>query len=143
MSTAAQAFDEDPHQPVLVISDSLDDNPLGLLPCPVPLRQLPSLLFTSKEFQRAPLVLLDDHSFSGFELRHVSRRPGLIVVAADPDDGSVYPRAVQIGAEAVIELGHGLNWLHMRLHEATGCRYADWDALLTGGPPDPPPTSGS
>jgi hypothetical protein len=32
-----------------------------------------------------------------------------------------------------------LDWLRLRLHDATGCRYAHWEALLAGGPADPPP----
>ncbi|MGW5250925.1 hypothetical protein ACWEQN_45860 [Streptomyces sp. NPDC004129] len=44
-----------------------------------------------------------------------------------------------IGAEAVLRAGQDLSWLHLRLHAATDCRYARWEALLTGGPADPPP----
>ncbi|MEU9370428.1 hypothetical protein AB0D71_38330 [Streptomyces avermitilis] len=73
--------DDDVHpvwslQPVLVISDSLDDDPVGLLPSRVPLRHLPSVLFTAQEYLIAPLVLLDDRSYATFKLRHMPRRPG-------------------------------------------------------------------
>ncbi|MFC9932331.1 hypothetical protein [Streptomyces sp. NPDC127190] len=135
MSASAQAFEDRAHPPVLVISDRLDDDPLGLLPCPVPLKHLPSALFTAQEYQSAPLVLLDDRSYTNFTLRHMRHRPGLIVAAADPDDGTAYPRAAAIGAEAVLRAGQGLAWLHLRLHAATDCRYAPWEALLTGPPP--------
>ncbi|OIJ93222.1 hypothetical protein BIV25_25920 [Streptomyces sp. MUSC 14] len=118
---------------MLVISNRLDDDPVGLHPCPVPRLQLPSPLFNSAEYQRAPLVLLDDRSHTDFTLRHMPHRPGLIVVLADPDDATVYPRAAALGAEAVIRAGEGLGWLHLRLHDATGCRYVRWEVLL--GPP--------
>ncbi|MGW7365414.1 hypothetical protein ACWGI8_18720 [Streptomyces sp. NPDC054841] len=143
MSDSAQAPEERPHQTVLVISNALGNDPIGLLPCPVPLRHMPSPLFSAEEYQRAPLVLLDDRSYTDFTLRHMPHRPGLIVAVADPDDGTVYPRAAAIGAEAVIRAGQGMSWLHLRLHDATDCRYARWEALLTGGPADPPPPASS
>lgn len=37
------------------------------------------------------LVLLDDRSYTDFTLRHLPHRPGLIVVLADPDDGTFLP----------------------------------------------------
>lgn len=130
-----------PQAPVLVISDSTDDNPVGLRPSPIPRLHLPSPLFSAEEYQRTPLVLLDDRSYTDFTLRHVPHRPGLIVVLADPDDGTLYPRAAAIGAEAVIRATDNLSWLHLRLHDATGCRYAQWEALLAGGPAEPPPSA--
>ncbi|MER5452980.1 hypothetical protein ABT052_46540 [Streptomyces sp. NPDC002766] len=128
---------------MLVISDSTDDDPVGLRSSPVPRLHLPSPLFSAAEYQRAPLVLLDDRSYTAFTLRHMPRRPGLVIVLVDPDDGTMYPRAAAIGAEAVIRAGDNLNWLHLRLHDATSCRYAHWEALLAGGPADPPPPASS
>ncbi|MFF2217578.1 hypothetical protein [Streptomyces antibioticus] len=124
---------------MLAISDSTDDDPVGLRTSPVPLLHLPSPLFSAEEYQRAPLVPLDDRSYTDFTLRHVPHRRGLIVVLVDPDDGTIYPRAAAIGAETVIRAGDSVNWLHLRLHDATNCRYAHWDALLADGPADPPP----
>ncbi|GHB77637.1 hypothetical protein GCM10010377_79880 [Streptomyces viridiviolaceus] len=124
---------------MLVISDSPDADPVGLLPCKVPLRHLPSPLFGADEYRLAPLVILDDRSYTAFRLRHMPHRPGLILALADTDDDTVYPQAAAIGAEAVIRTGQDLSWLHLRLHEATGCHYANWEDLLTG----PPPPSGS
>ncbi|MGP4084266.1 hypothetical protein [Streptomyces sp. KR55] len=83
-------------------------------------------------------MLLDDRSYTNFTLRHMPHRPGLIVAAADPN-ATAYPRAAAIGAEAVLRAGQDLSWLHLRLHAATDCRYARWEALLTG----PPPPEGS
>ncbi|MEU5044575.1 hypothetical protein [Streptomyces griseorubiginosus] len=128
---------------MLVISDNTDSDPFGVRKSPVPLLHLPSPLFSAEEYQSAPLVLLDDRSYPHFTRRHMPRRGGLIVVLVDPDDGTVYPRAAAIGAEAVIRAGDNLNWLHLRLHDATDCRYARWEALLAGGPADPPPPVGS
>ncbi|MFE7077111.1 hypothetical protein ACFU96_44205 [Streptomyces sp. NPDC057620] len=128
-----------PLQPVLVISDRLDDDPVGLGPCRVPLRHLPSALFTLKEYELAPLVLLDDRSYAAFTLRHMPRRSGLILVCADPEDGTTYPRSAAIAAEAVLRAGQDLSWLRLRMHEATECRYLPLDELLTGDGPDPPP----
>ncbi|MGW4951476.1 hypothetical protein [Streptomyces parvulus] len=130
---------EGPQTPVLVISDSSNTDPVGLEASPVPRLHLPSPMFSAAEYERAPLVLLDDRSYAGFALRHMPHRRGLIIVLADPDDGTIYPRAAFIGAEAVIRAGDNLSWLHLRLHDATDCRHARWEALLPGGPADPPP----
>ncbi|MFJ5779316.1 hypothetical protein [Streptomyces sp. NPDC093094] len=136
--------------PVLVITDSHDDDPIGLLPSPVPLLHLPSPLFTASEYRTAALVILDDRSYPTFRLRHMRPRPGLILATTDPDHdasdggegGDVHARAAAIGAEAVVQAaGRGIAWLHLRLHDATGCAHADWDALLTG-PPRPDTGSG-
>ncbi|MEU9736484.1 hypothetical protein [Streptomyces sp. NPDC048002] len=135
MSAPAQAFEEKPRHPVLVISDRPHHDPIGLLPCPVPFKHSPSTLFTSAEFHNAPLVLLDDRSYSSFTLRHMPHRQGLIVAAADPDDATAYPRAAAIGAEAVLHAGQDLAWLHLRLHAATDCHYTRWETLLPGPPP--------
>ncbi|MFJ8158518.1 hypothetical protein [Streptomyces sp. NPDC094468] len=138
MSASPQASGERPPEPVLVISDRLDLDPVGLLPSAVPLRQLPSLLFTTAEYEHAPLVLLDDRAYTNFLLRHAPQRHGLIVVLADPDDTTVHPRAMAIGAEAVVRAGRDPAWLHLRMHAATDCRYARWETLLA----DPPPPEG-
>ncbi|MFI6340747.1 hypothetical protein [Streptomyces sp. NPDC050535] len=127
-----------PLQPVLVISDSLADDPVGLLPNRIALRHMPSVLFSAQEYQLAPLVLLDDRSYATFTLRHMPRRPGLIVVCADLDDGTTYPRSVAIGAEAVLTAGQDLSWLRLRMHDATECQYLPLDDLLTGDTSEPP-----
>ncbi|MGW6214306.1 hypothetical protein [Streptomyces sp. NPDC055109] len=132
-----------PLQPVLVISDSSAEDPAGLLPSLVPLRHLPSPLFTTQEYQLAPLVLLDDRSYATFMLCHMPRRPGLIVVCADLDDATTYQRGAAIGAEAVLTAGQDLSWLRLRMHDATECRYLALDDLLTGGTSDPPPSPSS
>ncbi|MFJ4790992.1 hypothetical protein [Streptomyces sp. NPDC088794] len=137
MPAPLQAPREGPQAPVPVISDRTDADPVGLRPNPVPQLHRPSHLFSAEEYQRAPLVLLDDLGFTGFALRHMPRRPGLIVVLVDPDNSTIYPRAAAIGAEAVIRAGDS-TWLHLHLHDATGCRYAHWETLLAGGPADPP-----
>ncbi|MGP4014160.1 hypothetical protein [Streptomyces sp. 4N124] len=60
MSAPAQAPREGPQAPALVISDSTDDDPVGLRTSPVPRLHLPSPLFSTEEYHRAPLVLLDE-----------------------------------------------------------------------------------
>jgi hypothetical protein len=65
-SDSAHTLHHSPHQPVLVISDRLEDDPVGLLPCPVPLRNMPAALFNAEEYCRSPLVLLDDRSYTSF-----------------------------------------------------------------------------
>ncbi|WP_371647788.1 MULTISPECIES: hypothetical protein [unclassified Streptomyces] len=135
MSAPAHAAPDPPRQPVLIISDRLDHDPIGLLPCPVPLHHSPSAVFTREAYHKAPLVILDDRSYPHFLLRHMPHRPGLILAATDPDDATAYPRAAAIAAEAVLHAGQPLGWLHLRLHTATDFRHAHWDTLLTTPPP--------
>ncbi|MGV9705319.1 hypothetical protein [Streptomyces sp. NPDC003483] len=140
--------DEDVHpvwplRPVLIISDRPEADPVGLGPCRVPLRTLPAAHFGARDYQLAPLVLLDDRSHATFELRHMPRRPGLIVVCARLDDATAYPRGAAVGAEAVLWAGQDPSWLHLRLHDATECRYLPLDELLTDDTSDPPPPPGT
>ncbi|WP_405192769.1 hypothetical protein [Streptomyces anthocyanicus] len=137
MTNSAPAPGDRARTPVLVISDSPEADPVGLLPCTVPLRRMPSPLFSAEEYRLAPLVILDERSYTAFRLRHMPQRPDLVLALVGTDDDTVYPRAAAIGAEAVVRTGRDLSWLHLRLHEATGCRYANWDDLLTGPPPPP------
>ncbi|MDG4857083.1 hypothetical protein P8605_02730 [Streptomyces sp. T-3] len=143
MSAPEHTHRQDPQAPVLVISDRPEVDPVGLRECPVPRLDLPTALFSAEEYQRAPLVLLDDRSYTDFTLRDMPHRPGLIVVLVDPDDATIYPRSVAIGAEAVVQAGADPSWLCLRLHDATGCRYTPWEALLADGPADPPPPASS
>ncbi|MFF2386977.1 hypothetical protein [Streptomyces sp. NPDC058108] len=79
----------------------------------MPLRTLPAAHFGARDYQLAPLVLLDDRSHAAFELRHMPRRPGLIVVCAGIDDATAYPRGAAVGAEAVLWAGQDPSWLHL------------------------------
>ena len=62
----------------------------------------------------APLVLVgNDAATSGR-----ARRPGVVLVSLDPDDGAVWKRAHQIGAEHVVVLPDGEGWLLGRMADA-------------------------
>ncbi|MFE6098296.1 hypothetical protein ACFQ7M_41080 [Streptomyces massasporeus] len=65
----------------------------------------------------------------------------MLVISDSPDDDPVGLRTSPV-PRLHIRAGDNLNWLHLRLHDATGCRYAHWEALLAGGPEPPPPASG-
>ncbi|MFE9769784.1 hypothetical protein ACFYPC_35570 [Streptomyces sp. NPDC005808] len=64
-------------------------------------------------------------------------------MCSDLDDGTTYPRGAAIAAEAGLWAGQDLSWLHLRMHDATDCRYLPLEELPTGDTPDPPPPPGS
>ncbi|WP_199550145.1 hypothetical protein [Streptomyces sp. N35] len=143
MPTDALSRDLDPTAPALIITDRPDGDPVGLGACPVPRIHRTAEQFSAKEYQRAPLVLLDDRSYTAFTLRAMPRRRGLILVLVDQDDASIWTRTVAVGGDAVVTAVADPAWLHLRLHEATDRRHADWEELLADGPADPPqPASG-
>ena len=122
---------------VLLISDSAGDDPAGLGLCRVPVQTATAALFTFDEFRSAALVILDDRVYQTFTARRMPRRQDLVVVNPHPDDASVWARAVALGATDVVATGEGSGWLHLKLHAATDCQYADWESLLGPGPDGP------
>ncbi|MET8474338.1 septum site-determining protein Ssd [Streptomyces sp. NPDC006422] len=64
-------------------------------------------------WESAPLVLVGDDAAR--RLRGVSRRPGVILVGRDQDDSGVWRRAVEIGADHVLVLPDGEQWLMDRI----------------------------
>ncbi|WP_425832209.1 septum site-determining protein Ssd [Streptomyces fractus] len=64
-------------------------------------------------WESAPLVLVGDDAAR--RLRGVSRRRGVILVGRDQDDSGVWRRAVEIGADHVLVLPDGEQWLMDRI----------------------------
>ncbi|MFZ3569749.1 septum site-determining protein Ssd [Streptomyces sp. BH097] len=64
-------------------------------------------------WESAPLVLVGDDAAR--RLRGVSRRHGVILVGRDQDDSGVWRRAVEIGADHVLVLPDGEQWLMDRI----------------------------
>ncbi|WP_406834815.1 hypothetical protein ACICHK_00125 [Streptomyces sp. AHU1] len=122
---------------VLLISDARGDDPAGLGPCRVPAQTATAALFTFDQFRSASLVILDDRICQTFVARRMPRRQDLVVVNAHPDDATVYGRAAALGASEVLAAGEGSDWLRLKMHAATDCRYADWESLLGPGPDGP------
>ncbi|MGY0485805.1 septum site-determining protein Ssd [Streptomyces sp. WG-D5] len=64
-------------------------------------------------WESAPLVLVGDDAAR--RLRGVARRRGVILVGRDQDDSGVWRRAVEIGADHVLVLPDGEQWLMDRI----------------------------
>ncbi|MBO1333782.1 septum site-determining protein Ssd [Streptomyces sp. VRA16 Mangrove soil] len=65
------------------------------------------------KWQAAPLVLVGDDAAG--RLRGVTRRRGVVLVGRDQDDPDVWRRAVEIGADQVLMLPDGEQWLMDRI----------------------------
>ncbi|MEV6287276.1 septum site-determining protein Ssd [Kribbella sp. NPDC051770] len=59
------------------------------------------LLALRRHWQTASLVVVGQDLVTPLARTQPTRRPGVVVVGADPDDGSVFRRALTIGAEGV------------------------------------------
>ncbi|WP_250401332.1 septum site-determining protein Ssd [Streptomyces cellostaticus] len=64
-------------------------------------------------WEAAPLVLVGDDA--AHRLRGAARRRGVVLVGRDQDDSGVWRRAVQIGADHVLMLPDGEQWLVDRI----------------------------
>ncbi|MEV1019801.1 septum site-determining protein Ssd [Streptomyces sp. NPDC050264] len=64
-------------------------------------------------WEAAPLVLVGDDAAG--RLRGVARRRGVVLVGRDQDDSGVWQRAVEIGADHVLMLPDGEQWLMDRI----------------------------
>ncbi|MGW1892163.1 septum site-determining protein Ssd [Streptomyces sp. NPDC002004] len=64
-------------------------------------------------WESAPLVLIGDDAAP--RVRGATRRQGVVLVGRDQDDGGVWQRAVEIGAEQVLLLPDGEQWLVDRI----------------------------
>ncbi|WP_344442282.1 septum site-determining protein Ssd [Streptomyces kunmingensis] len=64
-------------------------------------------------WEGAPLVLVGDDAAG--RLRGVARRRGVVLVGRDQDDPGVWQRAVEIGADHVLMLPDGEQWLMDRI----------------------------
>ncbi|MFE2275736.1 septum site-determining protein Ssd [Streptomyces sp. NPDC059454] len=64
-------------------------------------------------WEAAPLVLVGDDAAR--RVRGASRRPGVVLVGRDQDDSGVWRRAVEIGADHVLMLPDGEQWLVDRI----------------------------
>ncbi|CAL9466237.1 hypothetical protein SUDANB6_02742 [Streptomyces sp. enrichment culture] len=64
-------------------------------------------------WEAAPLVLVGDDAAR--RVRGAARRRGVVLVGRDPDDPGVWRRAVEIGADHVLVLPDGEQWLVDRI----------------------------
>jgi secretion/DNA translocation related CpaE-like protein len=64
-------------------------------------------------WEAAPLVLIGDDAAR--RVRGAPRRPGVVLVGRDQDDPQVWRRAVEIGADHVLVLPDGEQWLTDRI----------------------------
>ena len=72
-----------------------------------------------REWQAAPLVLLDEHTARECAEAGLPRRPGVIVLATGDPPEPLWQQAVEIGAEQVISLPAKETWLINALADAT------------------------
>lgn len=68
-------------------------------------------------WEAAPLVLVGDDAAR--RVRGAARRRGVVLVGRDQDDSGVWKRAVEIGADHVLMLPDGEQWLVDRIADVT------------------------
>ncbi len=68
-------------------------------------------------WEAAPLVLVGDDAAR--RVRGAARRRGVVLVSRDQDDSGVWRRAIEIGAEHVLMLPDGEQWLVDRIADVT------------------------
>lgn len=85
---------------------------------------VPDAAAARPRWNTAPLVLLDADGAAQCERAALHRREAVVVVGAEPAAKSLWERAVQIGAEHVVELPGAEDWLVNALADATEARAA-------------------
>lgn len=70
-----------------------------------------------ERWEAAPLVLVGDDAVP--RVRGATRRRGVVLVGRDQDDSGVWRRAVEIGADHVLVLPDGEQWLVDRIADVT------------------------
>ncbi|MFB4193898.1 septum site-determining protein Ssd [Streptomyces carpaticus] len=74
---------------------------------------------TAEQWASAPLVLVgDDRALARQGRRWPGRRPGVLLIARDLDDHTVWARGVALGAEEVVHLPDAEPWLADRVADA-------------------------
>ena len=69
---------------------------------------------------RVPLVLVGGEELESCAAAALPSRPGVVVVAVDPDDEGVWRRALEVGAQGVVRLPDAESWLVQAMADAAG-----------------------
>ncbi|MGH8867728.1 MAG: septum site-determining protein Ssd [Actinomycetes bacterium] len=81
----------------------------------------------------SPLVVVGDDAAALLARSGLARRAGVVLVGTDLDDGSIWRRAVQVGAEHVVFLPDSEGWLVERFADTTGYVPRSCSVLATVG----------
>ena len=111
----------DPNRPVAFVEDEdlLDDVLKLAAAAGCDLDCVPDAAAARLRWSTAPLVLLDAAGAEHCDQAGLNRRDSVVLVAAEPASKGLWERAVEIGAERVIELPGAEAWLVSALADAT------------------------
>jgi secretion/DNA translocation related CpaE-like protein len=111
----------DTNRPVAFVEDEdlLDDVLKLAAAAGCDLECVPDAAAARLRWSNAPLVLLDEAGAQACEEAGLPRRDAVVVVCAEPAAKSLWERAVEIGAERVVELPGAESWLVSALADAT------------------------
>lgn len=82
------------------------------------LERVPDATAARRRWFTAPLILLDQTGVKECTASALPTRPGIVVVAADPEPPALWKQAMEIGAERVITLPGAEPWLVNALADA-------------------------
>ncbi len=86
-----------------------------------------------RAWSTAPLVLVGAHAAVAHARLRLPRRSGVLLVVDDLDDAGVWQRAVEVGAEQVVFLPDGEQWLVSRLADSAEGGAVDCPLLVVLG----------
>jgi len=111
----------DPNRPVAFVEDEdlLDDVLKLAAAAGCDLECVPDAAAARLRWSTAPLVLLDAVGAEQCENAGLPRRDAVVLVATEPASKSLWERAVEVGAERVLELPGAESWLVSALADAT------------------------
>ncbi len=111
----------DSNRPVAFVEDEdlLDDVLKLAAAAGCDLECVPDAAAARLRWSTAPLVLLDAAGAEQCERAGLPRRDAVVVVCAEPSPKTLWERAVEVGAERVIELPGAESWLVSALADAT------------------------
>jgi secretion/DNA translocation related CpaE-like protein len=111
----------DPNRPVAFVEDEdlLDDVLKLAAAAGCDLECVPDAAAARLRWSTAPIVLLDATGAGECEKAGLPRRDAVVLVCAEPAPKILWERAVEIGAERVIELPGAESWLVSALADAT------------------------
>jgi secretion/DNA translocation related CpaE-like protein len=106
-----------PARPLLVTSDPdvLDDLLRLAATAGTDLEVAPDAGAARRAWGRAPLVLVGPDAAVGCARTRLPRRDGVVLLGRDLDDAGIWQRGVEVGAEHVVLLPDGEQWLVDRL----------------------------
>jgi hypothetical protein len=101
-----------------VVVITLDDALYELLAAMIgPLARFQPATITDSAWEAAPLIIIDNACANAVGLHDLPRRAHVVLVGTNEKDPAIWQRAVAVGAEHVVVLPDGQDWLQRKFDE--------------------------